>query len=225
MKKSWVLMGLALSALLVCACFEPKPAPYRKIPPCQADQSATASETLMAIYKSVDAKSCLAYLPPYDMAGWFESRMNSRRVRGEASIRVGCIHCPQGNRDCKSPNNCTGCTTASFYFDFTRIPENAEIIAAKLAVHVSNNQEILPQSILEGRLNVGEDFAVVAKAPTVNGNWALYDVTPFACRAAIERRTSVCLDLSMSCGSGPTASVATMALDPERGPRMILEYR
>ena len=89
---------------------------------------------------------------------------------------------PPAIRTALSPNNCGGCTTANFSFDFSTVQEDAEIVSAKLAVFVLDNQAAMSQTILKGRKNIGGDYAVVAGAPVMVGNWALYDITSLCLR-------------------------------------------
>ena len=146
---------------------------------------------------------CVSYILPFDHAGWYESKMHATRIRGRSVLKLGCTHCPEGGKDCFGANDCGGCNTMTFNFDFTPMQEDAEIVAAKLAVYVVDNQENLEQGILEGRLNVGGDYAVVAGPPEFLGRWALFDITQLACRAVSERRNSVGFELSLPCGAGP----------------------
>ncbi|MEW6262149.1 MAG: hypothetical protein AB1641_03640 [Thermodesulfobacteriota bacterium] len=226
MRKTGLLIGLIIFSLALAACiFEPKPAPIREIPRCENRQVFAESGEITYKYQPLAQNTCVAFLTPFDQAGWFESRLNSRRLRGETSFKLGCTHCPGGNKDCNSPSNCGGCASLSLNFDLTRLPEDAEIVTAKLAVYALDNQDNLSQAVVQGRVNVGADYAVISQNPEKSGSWTLYDVTPFACRGVVERRNSVNIDLSLPCGSQPRTTLATLALNTGQGPTLILEYR
>ena len=228
MKKIGLLILLILvGAFLVCACFDVK-APYRPLARCDKFQAPRDKMDLQKAYAPLASNTCVAFLSPFDQAAWWESNLNSRQVRGEDHIRIGCTHCPFGNRDCKSSNNCGGCGRATLHFDFSRIQEDAEIVSAKIAIFALTNKELLAQAIVEGRLNIGGDFAVVADSAVMSGNWLLFDITPFACRAVVERRNSVSFDISLPCGTNDRARIAKMVMSgPTSGfePALIVEFR
>lgn len=223
MKKIGLIVGLLICTMVICSCADKKPQ-IRMIPPCDRTTAPRDAGPVGNAFQPLAPDTCIVYLSPFDQAGWWESNLNSRRVRGQSNIRIGCTHCPAGNKDCKSPNNCGGCGTASLYFDFSRIKEDAEIVSARIALYALENTELLAKAIFEGRVNVGGDFAVVAQDPKVAGNWVLFDITPFACRSVVERRNSASFDVSLPCGVG-RAGIATMALSGEYNPVLILEYR
>ena len=228
MKKTGLLILLIIiGAFLVSACFETI-VEHRPLARCDKFQAQGEETALQKAYAPLAANTCVAYLAPYDQAAWWESNYNSRQVRGEDHIRIGCTHCPAGNRDCKSFNNCGGCGRATLYFDFSRIQEDAEIVSAKIAIYALTNKELLAEAIMEGRLNVGGDFAVIADSAVVSGNWLLFDITPFACRAVVERRNSVSIDISLPCGANERARIAKMVMSgPSSGlePALIVEFR
>ena len=224
MKKVALLIGLLLCSLIAFSCTNYKWA----IPRCEWVDADAVQPLPASVYQPVQNDTCVAYLPPFDHGGWFESNLNSRRLRGQTTVRVGCSHCPAGNQDCDSTNNCGGCTTATFSFDFATVQEDAEIVSAKLAVFVLADQDSMAHTILKGRKNVGGDYAVVADAPVIVGNWALYDITAFACEAVVERRNAADLELSLPCQAGPRAWLATVALSGKKDtsePKIVFELR
>lgn len=174
-------------------------------------------------YQRVCRDTCIGVLPPFDHSGWWESNMNSHRLRGREVLRLGCIGCGKG------------CNTIMFNFDFTNVQEDAEIMSAKLAVLVTANPENMWNAILKGRVNVGGDYTVISEGPVFNGSWALFDITPFVCRTVLERRNSAGMELSLPCwatdsdccGDGARPFVATVALSKDQmsEPRIIIEYR
>jgi hypothetical protein len=228
MKKTGLLILLiCVGAFLAGACFDVK-TEHRPLPRCDKFDEASDQPALKKIYAPLASNTCVAILSPFDQAAWWESNFNSRQVRGEDHIRIGCTHCPFGNRDCKSFNNCGGCGRATLYFDLSRIQEDAEIVSAKIAVFALTGKEVMAEAIVEGRLNVGGDFAVVADSAVVSGNWLLFDITPFACRAVVERRNSVSFDISLPCGSEERARIAKVLMSgPSSGlePALIVEFR
>ena len=224
MKKTGLLIGLLVCSLVMVSCFSITPQD-RPLPVCAKAVALQGRSAAGAAYQPMAGDTCVAYLTPFDQAGWYESVLNSRRVRGESTVRLGCTHCPAGNRDCKSPNNCQGCGTASLYFDFTRVQEDAEIVAAYLAVYVVDNMDLMSKAIVEGRVNVGGDFQVIADRGLARGNWVLYDITPFVCRNVSERRNSASIDMSLPCGPEGRTGLATMALAEELQPAVIIELR
>ncbi|MEW5723237.1 MAG: hypothetical protein AB1896_09035 [Thermodesulfobacteriota bacterium] len=224
----WLILAL-LGCLLVAACSGRviMHGAVSKVPVCERAGSDwnQAGSNADDVYVKISPDTCLAYLAPTDQAAWWESRLDSRRLRGGETVLLGCTHCPAGIRDCKAPNNCGGCSYLTLYFDFSKFPEKAEITAAKLALFVPDRPDLAAQAILEGRVNVGGDFQVVAEKAQVVGNWVLFDLTPFACRAVVERRNSVSLDLSLPCGQDDQAKVATVKLSGGAEPTLIVEYR
>ena len=227
MKKMVLIIGLLLCCFIVSSCAKPEHLP--QVPICERTLAQVASPHVSQVYQRQVTDACLAFLHPYDQAGWFESEYNSRRLRGKV-INIGCTHCPAKDRDCTRKKNFGGCNTASFYYDLSTVQEDAEIIAAHFAVYVLASKENMAGTVLEARRNVGHEFAVVASQPEMAGNWALYDVTGFVCQSVVERRNSVTFDLSLPCGSLRRTGLATVALEPvdkklEAAPTIIIEYR
>ena len=224
MKKVALPIVLLICGLLAFSCTN-----YTwVIPRCEWVNADAVQPLPVSVYQPTQSDTCIAYLPPFDHAGWFESNLNSRRLRGQTNVRIGCSHCPAGNQDCDSNNNCGGCTTATFSFDFATVQEDAEIVSAKLAVYVLADQGSILQTILKARKNVGGDYAVVAGAPVIVDNWALYDITPFACEAVAERRNAADLELSLPCRAGARPWLATVALSGKKDisePRIVFEFR
>ncbi len=145
--------------------------------------------------------TCTAYLPPFDHAGWWEANMMSKKLRGRSVLPVGCTY--------------GGCSNVTFNYDFTKIQEDAEIKSAMMYVLVLSNHHKMANSMLEGRMNVAEDFAVIADKPIMDGDWAVYDVTQFVCRAVLQRRNSTTVELSLPaapCEAEQRPRVATVAL-------------
>ena len=224
MKKTGLLLCLLVVVALTFGCGLGE----RKIPQVpRCDDYGVKGDKLhiSQVYQRTDPGACLVFWPPSDQSGWFESEYNSRRLRGEPVINLGCTHCPADNRDCGAADNCGGCITAHFSLDFSKFQEDAEIKVAYLAVYVLSNQENLKRSILEGRLNIGSDYAVVSGPPVFVGDWALYDITAFACRSVVERRNSANLELSLPCGPEARSKLATLKMAEATEPTLILEYR
>lgn len=228
MKRTGLLIGLCICCLMLSSCsnWNLGKETVTRLPRCETVTPPNkGAPAVSQVYKGTLAGACVAYLSPFDQAGWWESRLNSHRLRAESVLRLGCTHCPVKERDCKSVNDCGGCNTAQLYFDFTQIQEDAEVSKAMLAVYVTDNLDNMYKAVLEGRVNVGGDFVIVAGKPEIKGNWVLFDITRFACRAIVERRNSVTLDLSLPCGTDNRTKLATVALSAQHEPTVIIEYR
>ncbi|MFH1091904.1 MAG: hypothetical protein V1742_10095 [Pseudomonadota bacterium] len=225
MKKIGLLLGLSAVCLLIstgCGWFSEH---YTQIPRCETITAPKGLAPLAQVYKGKSPGACVAFLAPFDQAGWYASRLNSHRLRGEDMLRLGCTHCPGDQRDCASPNDCGGCNTATLYFDFSLIQEDAEVAVAYLAVFVLENRDDTSKVLVEGRPNVAGDLVQVAGKPEILGNWVLFDITPFVCRGIVERRNSASLDLSLPCGTDQRTKLATLALADQNQPTIIIEYR
>jgi hypothetical protein len=225
MRKTTILtVGVILCLIGLAACAG-RQAPIELFPRCTSSGGAFGNTgSVTAVYQPTGGDNCVIYLPPFDQAGWWESRMNSRRLRGQEQVALGCSHCPGGNLDCESPNNCSGCSSVTLYFDMSRFPDDSRIAQAKLAIF-ADKPELAAQAIVEGRVNVGGDYQVISENPQILGNWVLFDVTPFACRGVYERRNSVSIDLSLPCGDAERAWVAMVGLGSGVQPTMIVEYK
>ena len=220
MKKTAVfaILLLCLPLLISCAGREHQLPDYR----CQSPLPSIVDPELEEVYGG-RTDVCLAFLRPFDVAGWYESKMNSRRVRGQ-TLKIGCTTCPAAGRDCTFTDNAGGCYNVSLFFDFAKIQEDAQIRSAKLALYVTSNPEALNRALLQARIIVGSDFQALPGAPERLGKWALYDITDFVCGCVNERRNSVMLDISLPCGAG-RMELATLALDQRTEPAVIIEYR
>jgi hypothetical protein len=243
MKKSALLLGLAILSVAWCACSPPDQVGirYSWVVPRYDPVDQPREPLPNAAYARTQPDTYVAYLPPFDQAGWFESKLTSRRIRGQNLLRIGCTNCPSSPEiDCGPVNNCLGCSYVTLNFDFTSIQEDAQIVSAKLAVMSTYNAEAMKRTVLKARLNIGGDWAVVSGEPEFMGNWVLYDITAFACRAVIEKRNSTSFEISLPCGAGGQTSVATVAMNWENStdenladvrnrkmtePRIIFEYR
>jgi len=223
MKKMGLLIGLIVCSISWFACGTN--ATYTQIPRCEKIPATKVTTLVRQVYQPIGAGTCVAYIQAFDQAGWYESRLNSRRLRGEAVLRLGCTHCPPGNIDCGSPGYTGGCHSASFNFDFALIQEDAEIVAAYLAVYVVENADSMMHTVLKARANIGGDFTVLAGQPKLSGQWVLYDLTAYACRMVAERRNAVNLNLSLPCGPYPMAKVATAVMSEGAQATLIVEYR
>lgn len=191
-------------------------------------------------YARTESGTMLAHVPAFDEAGWLVSRMMAEPLRGQRAVRIGCTSCPEGRPDCDYVDSGGGCTKMSYSFDFSVIQPDAEIVSARLAVLILDNHDLVDQTVLTGRFNVGSEFQVVSPEPQLMGSWALYDITPFACQAVAQRRHSVGFQLSLPCGPEERVAVATMRTGWGRSfsaqhtrhpgmtqtePRVIFEYR
>ena len=218
MKRNVVLAGIALCCLfMIIACGQQY---YRAYSCDENDCSASGSSVVIprceiraenlqplpqAVYTPSCLGNCIAILPAFDQAGWWESNLHSKRLSGRKILRLGCK--PDGS----------GCNTATFNFDFTNVQEDAEIVSAKLAVFIVADPGSMSQSVLKGRMNVGSDYTVVSGPPGFAGKWALYDISDFARQAVLEWRNSVSFELGIPCGVGCTrAAMATLAMGVHR---------
>ena len=244
MNRTALILGLIITSLIIVSC-----APYDQRLPLRTKQTVircdkyphtAATDVPAELYVAKESGTCLVDMGPFDQYGWWESNMNSRPLRGQTTAILGCTHCPEGTRDCDSFSNCGGCNTVMYQFDFTQIQHDAEVVDAKLAVQVVSKPELMGDSFLQGRVNVGGDYAVIADPPEMMGNWAVYDITSFVCRAVLERRNSTTLELSLPCGPDGRSRLATVAMtkgntfsqassginySSQAGPRIIIEYR
>lgn len=226
MKKLVMLIVLTLCAGLLVSCASEPGRYYEEgVGPCVKISKNWVEPSLTKIYQRMLPDACLAFIGPVDQAGWWESNLNSRRLRGQKFVRVGCTHCPDWDRDCNDMEDCGGCGTATFNFDFNYMPEDAEIVTAYLAVYALENKENLTKAILQGRLNVGGDYAVIGKPPIFVGDWALFEITRFACRAVVERRNSTGMELSLPCGPDRRSAVALVDFRDGAQPTLVIEYR
>jgi hypothetical protein len=105
------------------------------------------------------------------------------------------------------------------------MPEDAEIVVARLAIHAVENVDRLKYAHVVGRVNVGGDFAVISQQPEIQGNWAFFDITNFACRTVVERRNSANIEISLPCGPEKRSAVVSAVGKKDLGPQVVFEYR
>ena len=217
----WIL----ILALAGCGGTVPAKHQSRKISNCVDPGSSLKGVP----YTRVSKDACAVAVIPFDVGIWHEAPFNSRKVRGEDTVKLGCRPLTPEADNCEYTGLPGHSRTLMMNFDPSVYPEGATVRRAVLAVYAFANPQGLSEAQLRGRLNVGGELQSLARRREVQTawtregqGWVLFDVTAFAARAINERRNSVFFEISQPCLTADKAPVTVGVLDNE--PRLVVEF-
>ncbi|MCL2029854.1 MAG: hypothetical protein FWG97_05520 [Deltaproteobacteria bacterium] len=180
-------------------------------------------------YTRVSRNNCAVALAPFDLGLWHEAPYNSRMIRGQETVKLGCQPLTPADSDSYYSGLPGSSRTVMMNFDPSVYPEGAKVHRAVLAVYAFANPLGLYEAQLRGRLNVGDQLQSLARQREIltgrtntSEGWVLFDVTAFAARAINERRNSVLFEVSQPCLKGDQYPVTAGLLKKE--PRLVVEF-
>ena len=224
MKHICLILVLVLAG---CGATVPEKYKSRKIAICK-DPPNTSLRGVP--YTRISKSNCAAALAPFDLGLWHEAPYNSRMIRGQTTVKLGCqpLTPEAGNFEYSGPPGSS--RSLMMNFDPSVYPEGAMVRRAVLAVYAFANPQGLHEAQLRGRLNVGDELQSLARHREIwtgrtntNEGWVLFDVTAFAARAINERRTSIQFELSQPCLNANQAPVTAGLLQKE--PHLVVEFQ
>jgi hypothetical protein len=219
MKHICLILVLALAG---CGTAVPKKYSSPKVAPCDVPVTR-----LLGVPYTPSAKNiCTVAAAPFDLALWHEAPYNSRKIRSQNTVKLGCQPLTPDADNCEYSGLPGNSQTLMMNFDPSVYPDRAAVRRAVLAVYAYNNPIGLHEAQLRGRLSVGEELQSLARhreAVTTSGKadrgWVFFDVTAFAARAINERRNSIHFEISQPCQAAP---VTAGMLKNE--PRLVVEF-
>jgi hypothetical protein len=167
-------------------------------------------------------------LAPFDIGLWHEAPYNSRLIRGQNKVKLGCQPLTPEADDGYYSGLPGSSRSAVMNFDPSVYPEGSRVQRAVLAVYAFSTPAGLQEAQLRGRLNVGGQLQSLARQradlskKNRDQGWVLFDVTDFAARAINERRNSVQFEISQPCRPEDHHPVTVGLLSKE--PRMVVEF-